>query len=171
MADVFHIFPWREKESLVTGQVILRPLVDVRLQLSDEMTATEALIDTGAPVTVFQRGVGDMLDIDFPEPGEPGDTTVILFNREWPAVTRGVHLTLPPFEDLGWMAEVRFVLDEGLPFGLLGYEGFLSQWVVTFNAYRGYTIVESLDSFEERPLPVDTWEEFQRDWDGWDRPG
>jgi hypothetical protein len=53
----------------------------------------------------------------------------------------------------------------------LGHEGFLYRWVVTFNAYRGYTIVESLDSFEQRPLPVDTWEAFQRDWDGWDRPG
>jgi hypothetical protein len=171
MADVFHVCPWSEKESLLTGEVILRPMVDVRLELGGRKIGAEALIDTGAPVTVFQRGVGDMLEIDFPELGEPGDTKVILFNREWPAVTRTVALTLPPFDDLGWMAQVRFVIDEGLPFGLLGYEGFLSQWVVTFNAYRGYTIVESLGSFEERPLPVDTWDEFQKDWDGWDRPG
>lgn len=171
MADIFHIFPWREKESLATGQTILRPMVDVQLELDGFKTGCDALIDTGAPLTVFERGVGDMLEIDFPEEGALGDTKVILFNREWPAVTRTVSLTLPPFADLGWEAEARFVLDEGLPFGLLGYEGFLNRWVVTFNAYRGYTIVESLDSFEDRPLPIDTWEEFQKDWDGWDRPG
>jgi len=34
------------------------------------------------------------------------------------------------------------VIEEGLPFGLPGYEGFLSRWAVSFNAYMGYVVVE-----------------------------
>ena len=50
--------------------------------------------------------------------------------RDWPAVTATVDLVLPPILDLGWEAETDFVLDEGLPFALLGYEGFLNLWAV-----------------------------------------
>ncbi len=61
-------------------------------------------------------------------------------------------------------------MDDGLPFALLGYEGFLNRWAVSFNAYEGFTVVETIESFAER-IPIDPWEEFQKDWDGWDRPG
>lgn len=45
---------------------------------------------------------------------------------------------------------MEFVLDEGLPFALLGYEGFLNRWAVSFNGYAGYVIVEPADEFDER---------------------
>jgi hypothetical protein len=166
----FHFFPWREEESLLSRQPILRPTVDVRLDLDSLHIGANALIDTGAPVTVFPRGVGDALDINFPDDGDDGDEIIILMGHDWPCVLQTVSLLLPPFEDLGWEAPVRFVLEEGLPFGLLGYEGFLNRWAVSFNAYAGYTVVETNESFVER-IPVDPWEEFQKHWDGWDRPG
>jgi len=150
--------------------VILRPTVDVRLDHGNIHIGSNALIDTGAPVTVFPRGVGDALDIDFPEDEADGDEKVTFLGHDWQCVLRTVTLCLPPFEDLAWDAPVRFVMDDGLPFALLGYEGFLNRWAVSFNAYEGFTVVETIETFAER-IPVDPWKEFQKDWDGWDRPG
>jgi len=76
-----------------------------------------------------------------------------LLGRSWPAVTVPVTLRLRPFDD-PWDAGVDFVLDEGLPFGLLGYEGFLNRWAVSFNAYEGYFVVEPVEDFHQR-LPPD----------------
>jgi hypothetical protein len=73
--------------------------------------------------------------------------------RDWPAVTATGDLILPPFHDLGWEAETDFVLDEGLPFALLGYEGFLNRWAVSFNGYSGYFLVERVDEFDARQPP------------------
>lgn len=58
---------------------------------------------------------------------------------------------------LGREAEVDFVLDEGLPFGLLGYEGFLNKWAVSFNAANGYFVADPTESFAGR-IPPDTFE-------------
>ena len=109
---------------------------------------------------VFPRGVGDALGFDFPF-ASGADTTIQLMGQSWPVITRPVWLELPPFEDLGWEALVDFVLDEGLPFGLLGYEGFLNRWVVSFNGHGAYFVVEPIDWFETR-LPPDPFEELQR---------
>lgn len=111
---------------------------------------TKALVDTGAPRTVFPRGVADALAIDVPDEGE---VRIELLGRSWPAVTVPVTLRLKPFDD-PWDAGVDFVLDEGLPFGLLGYEGFLNRWAVSFNAYEGYFVVEPVEDFHQR-LPAD----------------
>lgn len=83
--------------------------------------------------------------------------------RQWPAMTEAVTLLLPPFDDLAWDAEVDFVFEEGLPFALLGYEGFLSRWAVSFNGYHGYLIVEPAEEFDERQ-PPDVLEELRARW-------
>jgi hypothetical protein len=51
---------------------------------------------------------------------------------------------------MGWTVEVDFVVDEGLPSGLLGYEGFLNRWAVSFNGYLGYFMVEPAEQFYAR---------------------
>jgi hypothetical protein len=81
--------------------------------------------------------------------------------QEWPAITDMVRFDLPPFEGLEWEAEADFVLDEGLPFGLLGCAGFLDRWAVSFNAYYGYFVVEPADDFDAR-IPPDPFDELQR---------
>lgn len=132
---------------------------------------TPALIDTGAPRTVFDRGAADALGLDLSD--QSRRRLHFLAGRELWAVPVHVSLTLPPFDDLTWETEVDFLLvdaeDWQLPFGLLGQMGFLDRWVVTFNRYRNYFVVQSVDDFEQR-LPIDPFEEFQRQWDGWDRP-
>ena len=154
-ASRYHLFPWREQESY-SGNRVLRPMVDVTLELGVFATTTVSLVDTGAPRSVFPRGTGDALGIEFPDLRSLAPNTVILMGREWPAVPLTVSLDLPPFQDLGWEAEVDFVFDEGLPFALLGYEGFLNRWAVSFNAYMGYFVVEPAEDFDAR-IPEDTF--------------
>ncbi len=159
----FHIFPWREEEASPGGLRVLRPTVDVLLTYDSFGIATKALIDTGSPRTILPRGVGDALGIDFPRSTDPNLRHHYLMGRRWPAITVLVLLELPPFSELSWEAEVDFVLEEDLPFGLLGFEGFLNRWAVSFNGYHSYFVVEPVEAFEER-IPPDPFEEFQRRW-------
>jgi hypothetical protein len=152
---------------LASGR-IPRPTVDVRLEVDQGPWLTKALIDTGAPRCVFDRGTADALGLDLTD--KTRARTHYLVGREWIAVPRVVNVTLPQVVGISWEAEVDFILaDWDMPFGLLGQEGFLDRWVVTFNRYSNYFVVQSVSDFEER-LPVDPWEAFQREFDGWDRP-
>lgn len=139
-------------------------MVDVQLAIGDFRTPRiECLIDTGAPITVFPRGAADPLRIDLPDPLHTQTQTMSLLGDDWPIFGITVTLKLPPFDDLEWEAEVWFALVDNLPFGLLGYEGFLNHWVVTLNAYKPYTVIETVESFEER-LPIDAEAEFYKVW-------
>lgn len=109
-------------------------------------TRTKALIDSGSPWCVFPRGTGDLLALGF------GSTPhkVKLMGQDWPAIRECVHLTIDPFRDQTWDADVFFVRDDGLPFAVLGYEGFLNRWAVAFNGALGYFTVEPAEEFHER---------------------
>jgi hypothetical protein len=116
-------------------------------------TGAKALIDTGSPRTVFPRGIGDLLAVEFPTLAFECPKKIQLMGREWRAVTETVQLMLRPFEDFDWDAEVDFVFDEGLQFGLLGWEGFLNRWSVSLNGYLGYVIIEPAEDFHDRQDP------------------
>ena len=162
--DRFHLFPWQEQEAVRGGPRVPRPMVHVYISCNGTSTPlTPALIDTGAPVTVFPRAMADLLDLELESLRAEPPEKIKLLGEDWEVASVTTTLELPPFSDLTWDAEVRFVLDDGLLFGLLGYEGFLNRWVVTFNAYHGYTVVETLDSFQSR-LPVDAEQEFYKTW-------
>jgi hypothetical protein len=139
--------------------------VDVKLVLGKFEVSEKALIDTGSPRTVFSRGAGIALDIDLPPAGSGarGTKTLRFLGDDWEAVACSVTLCLPPFSDLQWDAEVDFVLAEGLPYGLLGLEGFLDRWAVSFNAYLNYFVVEPVEEFHER-TPPDVFQIWQREW-------
>jgi hypothetical protein len=85
-----------------------------------------------------------------------------LLGGEWWAHREMVTLCLPPFEDVVWESEVDFLIhDPGpLPFGILGQEGFLDKWVVSFNYYDSYFVVEPIEDFQRR-IPIDPFEEMQ----------
>lgn len=123
--------------------------------LGDLSISTKALIDTGSPRTVLPRGVGDLLGIGFPRYRTDATKKIRLLGQDWPAITETVTLELPPFDDdLTWEAEVDFFVDEELSFALLGYEGFLNRWAVTFNAAFGYFVVEPADDYGDRLDPT-----------------
>jgi hypothetical protein len=145
-----HAFPWREEESLRSGEVILRPTLDVEVSLGALGATTKALVDTGAPRSVFPRGVGDLLGLSFPSLRSSAPHKITLMGDDWPAITATATLRLQPFADVTWEADIDFVMDEGLPFALLGYEGFLNRWAVSFNGYLGYFLVEPAEEFDER---------------------
>lgn len=87
------------------------------------------------------------------------------------AQTEIVALRLAPFDDLWWETEADFFLEDwGMPFsGLLGQQGFLDRWVVTFNYNENYFVVEEPASFKSR-LPPDAEAEFERRDLGWKGP-
>jgi hypothetical protein len=160
--STFQIFPWREEERhKPTGLPVLRPTVEIELSSADLSVRAKALIDTCAPRTIFPRGYGEAIGIEFPSPLTPGLPSHKLLGDLWVATREFVHLVFPPFHESGWDAEVDFLLDEGLPFGVLGLDGFLNRWVVSLNAYHSYFVVEPIDDFERR-MPRDPFVEFQR---------
>lgn len=161
--DRFEFFQYREEEQVELGPGheirILRPTVDVELSLSDLQWRTKALVDTGAPHTLFDRGAAEALGLDFSDLRPHDHPTQyrwhLLAGKRRPAVPVDVALQLPPFLDIKWRAEVQFLIEDwNMPFGLLGQEGFLDRWAVTFNRSRNYFVVQEVADFERR-LPED----------------
>lgn len=112
---------------------------------------------------MFPRGIGDLLGVEFPSYATDAPKKIQLMGRAWPAVTETISLLLRPFDDLGWEAEVDFVLEDDLPFALLGYEGFLNRWAVSFNGYLGYLVIEPAEDFDVRQ-PPGVLEDLERRW-------
>jgi hypothetical protein len=136
--------------------------------LGNSEASEKALIDTGAPRSVFPLGAAIALEISLPDPVEsPADIKKLKFlGQDWQAFSHEVTLSLPPFDDLVWHAEVDLVLQEGLKYGLLGHEGFLDRWAVSFNAYHNYFVVEPVEEFHKR-MPIDVFEVWQREGPGY----
>jgi hypothetical protein len=127
-------------------------MLDLRLSSGSDLAQTHALVDTGSPRTIFPRGIGDLLGVEFPDLDSKARTKITILGRDWPAVTATVTLELLPSKgSTAWEAEVDFVLDDGLPFALLGYEGFFSHWAVFVNGYGAYFVLEELHDYAERP--------------------
>lgn len=153
----FHVFPWREEEGFGDKRVS-RPTLYIGLSIGDLTTRTKALVDTGAPRCVFQLGAAAGVGLDLR--GVTPSHTVVMLGASRPAVTHTVTLSLPEFNE-EWEAEVDFLLEDVLPFGVLGDEGFLNRWAVSFVASEAYFVVEPTESFQAR-VPLDPYEEMQR---------
>lgn len=141
---------------------VFRPTVDLTVAYGGLGWSVRALIDTGAPVTILDRGAADALGIDFEKRPRRLEKHQLAGREHWAQVER-VTLKLAPFHDLQWQTDVGFLVDDwSMPFGgLLGSQGFLDRWVVTFSAGENYFIVEEPESFTGR-LPTDMAEEFER---------
>jgi hypothetical protein len=120
--------------------------VDVRAQYEPTGDWTfRALLDTGAPVSVFDRGVADALGVRIGRTGaETG--TIRMLGGEWRVQYETVDLDIG--DGYGWPARVAFVKSPNLqmPFqGVLGSEGFFRRFAVTFNEYYGYFTIDTPD--------------------------
>lgn len=139
--------------------------MDVQISTGVGATGVKALIDTGAPRTIFPRGIGVLLGVEFPELPMDCPKKIAVLGGEWPAVTDSVELCLRPFSDIQWHAEVDFMFHEGLPFGILGLEGFLDRWAVSFDGYHGFLVVETADEFADTQDP-ELLSKFREQWPG-----
>ena len=132
-------FPYRE----VGNPPKARPILDVEVRLDPNLWRTVALIDAGSPLTVFDYGTAEALLVRI---GHAGAKTgsVALLGAVRPVQFEYVDLCLIDEPSLNWTAEVAFILDQSLvmPFqGLLGTDGFLDKYAVTFNKYyENFTI-------------------------------
>jgi hypothetical protein len=128
--------------------------VDITVQFGDRKWTPRALIDTGAPLTIFDRGTAEALGVDFEKVPRTIERHKIGGATREAQVER-VKLTIKPFNDLTWETDVAFLIEEwDMPFAVLGTQGFLDRWVVTFNAGANYFVVEEPSSFADR-LPPD----------------
>jgi hypothetical protein len=107
--------------------------------------------------------VGDLLAVEFPQLPSQAPKKITLLGHDWSAVTATVGLALPPFDDLTWDAEVDFVVEDDLPFALLGYEGFLNRWAVSFNGYLGYFVVAPAEDFDLQQ-PSELFDDLKARW-------
>lgn len=111
-----------------------------------------ALVDTGAPISFFDRGAADALGLTLQQAGADY-TSLRILGGSWRAKFEFVDLALTAYPGLSWTARVAFILDPALqmPFqGVLGTDGFLDKFAVTFNKYYGYFVVEHPDYFHDR---------------------
>ncbi|MGO9292380.1 MAG: hypothetical protein ACLP52_00605 [Streptosporangiaceae bacterium] len=145
-------FPYREEGN----PPILRPTVDVRLTCGPTGDwTTRALIDTGSPITIFDRGVAEALVISIGHVGCETGWIALLGGRRH-IQFEYVDLCLPHYPELSWTARVAFITDRTfqMPFqGILGREGFQDKFVVTFNAYENYFLIERPDDWNARNNP------------------
>lgn len=137
-----------------------------------------ALLDSGAPFTLFDRSTGDAVGVDFSR-GAARRERFRVAGDDRIAQMEAVELVIPvgPFESFKWSVEVGFFLEDwGMPFaGLLGQDGFFDRWVVSFDYPRSF-VIEARESFLERlPAPLtddqlnDLWEWQELGWRG--QPG
>jgi len=108
-------------------------------------------VDTGAPITFFDRGAGEAIGIRFGSSGaELGH--IKIFGGTRPIQFEDVSLSLNEFPEVSWVARVGFVTDPGfqMPFqGVLGVQGFQDRFAVVFNAYYNYFVVHPADQWHE----------------------
>jgi len=127
-----------------------------------------ALIDTGAVRCYFPRGVGEALGFKFSAFDK--DFEAEIGGAPRPVQMKMVTLSLPGDPAAYWETEVAFFLEEWqINYGILGQQGFLDRFVVSFNYSANYFVVETVESWDER-TPPDPFEEFQKEQEGWWRP-
>lgn len=138
------VFPYREEGN----PPVLRPTLDIRLEHGATGDWTlRALIDTGAPISFFDRGTADALGLRIRPAGARLDN-IRLLGGTWTVQWETVSLTLVQCPDMSWTTDIAFALDKTLqmPFqGILGTAGFLDRFAVTFNKYYDYFVVEPAD--------------------------
>jgi hypothetical protein len=107
-------FPYREEGN----PPILRPTVDVRLNCAPngEWT-TRPLIDSGSPLTVFDRGVAEALCVNVGRFGADKGS-IALLGQTRTVQFEYVELSLPAYPGHAWEARVAFVTDRSfqMPF-------------------------------------------------------
>lgn len=103
-------------------------------------------------MTVFDRGVADAIGVKIGRAGAEVRSTGLM-GKTLRLQFETVEVSLSRVPEEAWEAHVGFITDPTfqMPFqGLLGTEGFLDRWAVTFNKYYEYFEVCSPDEANDR---------------------
>jgi hypothetical protein len=104
---------------------------------------------------VFDHGAGEALLVRFGQAGaETGSIALLGARRN--VQFEMVDLCLPQDTSYIWTARVGFITDPSFQMafqGILGTEGFLDRWAVTFNKTYEYFELESPDEAYDRSHP------------------
>lgn len=172
---MYELFPYREEDEVVAGGTsrrVLRPTLDVQLDAGTELEFTvSALVDTGASSCLFPRGAAEALGIDMGRRQELHVRKFAIAGSDRLAVAVDVTLTLSRQRAFNWYTSAWFFVEEWpLPFGVLGGDGFLDHWAVSFVRSSNYFVVESVPEFQQR-IPVEhRVERPELLADEWERP-
>jgi len=101
---------------------------------------SRALIDSGSPITIFDYGAANALGIRVNRAGAEMASIAILGSVRTIQIET-VDLSLVREPDYAWTARVGFTVDPSFQMsfqGILGTEGFMDKWAVTFNKYYEY---------------------------------
>ena len=110
---------------LPTSKSKIYPLAKIDLQFEDKKRTFWPIIDSGANVSIFPKGVGDALGIDFegePEPVEGVMGTFLGYSHY-------VEILLGDYKE---PISVRALFLMGEPYPLLGREGLFDKFDVLF---------------------------------------
>lgn len=91
-------------------------------------------------MTIFDRGAADALGVRIGNAGAEVHQTALM-GRLLRLQFETIELSLAQDAESAWEARVGFITDPTfqMPFqGLLGTQGFLEKWAVTFNKYYDY---------------------------------
>lgn len=98
-------------------------------------------------MTIFDRGAADALLVRLGSAGcERGTVTILGGVRT--VQFEDIELSLPHDPTYAWTARVAFITDPAFQMafqGVLGTEGFLDRWAVTFNKYYDYFELQTPD--------------------------
>lgn len=150
----YYPFPYVEGDKFKAAGAdpipVYRPLLGTWMNRRGLRWNVRALVDTGAPFTLFDRTAGIALGVDFDDPHARREQHQ-LGGATHLAQYADVTLAIPPFAGLTWTAEIGFIMTEWeMPFGgLLGQEGFLDHWAVSFD-YPNSFVIETKAAFEDR---------------------
>ena len=137
-------FPYREEGN----PPVLRPTIDVELSFGpNAQWRTRALIDTGSPITVFDYASAEALLVRFNHAGADFGSIALLGARRQ-VQFEYVDFRLVDDPEYSWTARVGFITDPTFVMsfqGLLGTDGFLEKWAVTFNKYYDYFVLQHPD--------------------------
>ena len=115
-------------------EVIIKPMIQIRLSRGSKGMNLLALIDSGADACLFHKSLADALEIDYKQ-GRSRDFSGISGRQaKVTAYFHEVHLTVLGLSSID--LEVGFTESDGVG-ALLGQSGFFDGFDVTFQRHKG----------------------------------
>ena len=118
-----------------------RPLIPVKLLIDDgRCVLIDALIDTGADISLFPQHLAEQLGFDLSHPPDGMVSAAVGGQCSYRLRDVTLELRRPP-EVVRWKASIGFV-DRTMSYAILGTRGFFEFFRLTYDARAGFLTVE-----------------------------